>query len=375
MRSLAIRVLGLEFRGWLPGGRAVAQRPPRPSWLPCIAISCVLVFLFAIAGDRRALSQESAPEAPSVTAVPSNHADSPKENAAAPSSNPPHETLSTASPSISENPVTSTARVDDVKAYLWSVYQRSPTKVDSHGDFTWKDAAAAEHSRLLIEDYVIGGMDPDFRELLFAVGHAMDAVGVEWTILSAFRDDYRQNLASGLKARVNNSFHGGSEATGGYGHGCAVDLASVDRLSDDKVWGWLDRKGREFGLYRPLRAADPAHVIPALGWHELGAMLEKKRLGNSADVDSAPLGNLVTLEQYLCVRPLPPEKPAPGAEGAQAFRHQSSKGTTSLAAKHETNSRGNGPPQKPNSVHEAQTKPSGSHDVRRTEAMKHATPK
>ena len=143
---------------------------------------------------------------------------------------------------------------------------------------------------------MIGGIDPDFRELLFAAGHAMDAAGVEWTILGAFRDDFRQNLAVGLKARVNNSFHGGSEATGGYGHGCAVDLASVDRLSDDKVWNWVDRKGREFDLNRPLRAADPAHTLPMAGWHELAAMLRNKRLGTSAEADPAPLGNLATLE-------------------------------------------------------------------------------
>jgi hypothetical protein len=254
------------------------------------------------------------------------------------------------------------------------VYRRSGTKVDSHGDFTWKDIAAAINSGLLVEDYVIDGMDPDFRELLFAAGHAMDSAGVEWTILSAFRDDFRQNAASGLKARVNNSFHGGSEATGGYGHGCAVDLASVDRHSDDKVWSWLDRKGREFALFRPLRTADPAHTLPMAGWHELAAVLRNKRLGIFDDADPAPLGNLVTLEQYLCVRPLP-EKPAPGAEGAEASRHPNSHGSANYAAKRDTNPRGNGPPPKPTGVHEAQTKPSGARDARRTEAMKHATPK
>jgi hypothetical protein len=198
------------------------------------------------------------------------------------------------------------APVDEVKAYLWSVYQRSPTKVDGRGDFTWKEVSAAGRSGLSVEDYVIGGLDPDFRELLFVAGHAMDAAGIGWTILSGFRDDFRQDLTSGLKARVNNSFHGGSEATGGYRHGCAVDLASVDRLSDGKVWNWVDRKGREFDLFRPLRAADPAHTLPMAGWREVAAMLRNKRLGTSAEADPAPLGNLVTLEQFLCIRPLPP---------------------------------------------------------------------
>ena len=261
-------------------------------------------------------------------------------------------------PNVSETPVASEARVDEVKAYLWSVYQRSPTKVDGHGDFTWKDVSAAGRSGLSVEDYVIGGLDPDFRELLFAAGHAMDAAGVGWTILSGFRDDFRQDLVSGLKARVNNSFHGGSEATGGYRHGCAVDLASVDRLSDDKVWNWVDRKGREFGLFRPLRAADPAHTLPMAGWHDLAATLRNQRLGISAEADPAPLGDVVTLEQYLCIRPLPPEKPAPGAEGAQASRHPVSQGAANHGAKHDANSPANGPAQKPNGVREAQTKPS-----------------
>jgi hypothetical protein len=87
-----------------------------------------------------------------------------------------------------------TGPVDEVKTYLWKVYQRSNTKTDSHGDFTWKDAAAADVWSLSIEEYVIGGMDPDFRELLFTAGRAMDAAGIEWTILSGFRDDFRQSL-------------------------------------------------------------------------------------------------------------------------------------------------------------------------------------
>jgi hypothetical protein len=80
------------------------------------------------------------------------------------------------------------APVDEVKAYLWSVYQRSPTKVDGHGDFTWKDVSAAGRSGLSVKDYVIGGLDPDFRELLFAAGHAMDAAGIGWRIPCQWRD-------------------------------------------------------------------------------------------------------------------------------------------------------------------------------------------
>lgn len=375
MHPIAIRLLGLQARRWPPSGHAAASWPPRRSSRICVVIGAVLVFMFASAAGNHARAQNAAAEAPSDIAAPSDRPGSQNDNSAPPPSASPPETLSTASPRVSEESVTSPARVDEVKAYLWSVYRRSGTKVDSHGDFTWKDVAAAINYGLLVEEYVIGGMDPDFRELLFAAGHAMDAAGVEWTILSAFRDDFRQNAASGLKARVNNSFHGGSEATGGYGHGCAADLASADRHSDDKVWSWLDRKGREFGLYRPLRAADPAHVLPMAGWHELGAMLENKRLGTSEESDPALAGNLVTLEQYLCMRPLVPEKPAPGTQGAEASRHPKAQLASAHAAKRDTNSRGNGAPQPPTGVHEAQEKQSGSHDARRAEAKKHATPK
>src|SRR6266853_5937073 len=51
--------------------------------------------------------------------------------------------------------------IDQVREYLWSVYQRSSAKLDSHGDFTWKDAAAAARLGLSIEEYVIGGIDAD----------------------------------------------------------------------------------------------------------------------------------------------------------------------------------------------------------------------
>jgi hypothetical protein len=140
---------------------------------------------------------------------------------------------------------------------------------------------------LTVDEYVIGGMDSDFREQLFAIGHAMDAAGINWTILSGFRDDYRQSIATGFRARVGKSFHGGSAATGGYGHGCAVDLASSSGVSDEAVWTWLDKHGRQFGLFRPLRVADPAHVQPSAGWHELGAALRNKRLAAQPQLKSA----------------------------------------------------------------------------------------
>jgi hypothetical protein len=179
--------------------------------------------------------------------------------------------------------------LNEIDQYLWSVYQRSGTKRDSSGDFTWKDGAAATRLGLLPQEYVIGGMDPDFRELLFDLGHAMDAAGVNWTILSGFRDDYRQHLAAGFKAHGGNSFHGGSIATGGYGHGCAADLEASDGGdSNDMVWKWLDQHGERFGVHRPMRQSDPAHIQPFGAWHEAAAELRDKRVEiRNADLRSS----------------------------------------------------------------------------------------
>jgi hypothetical protein len=170
--------------------------------------------------------------------------------------------------------------MDDVNAYLWEVYRRAPVKRDSTGDFTWKDSAAAKRIGLSMQTYVIGGMDPDFREQLYHAGRAMDAAGIRWSMLSAFRDDYRQRIASGLKAAAGNSAHGGSARTGGYGHGQAIDITAADG-NDSAVWRWLDAHGAKYGLYRPLPGADPAHVQPRSGWHKLAVALRSDRPGNS----------------------------------------------------------------------------------------------
>ena len=83
----------------------------------------------------------------------------------------------------------------------------------------------------------------------------MDEAGLAPGITSAFRDDYRQSLASGLKAATDRSYHGGS-FRGGYGHGLAADLVSVNGDNDaqrwaasEKLWNWIDAHP-EFGIGR-----------------------------------------------------------------------------------------------------------------------------
>jgi hypothetical protein len=212
------------------------------------------------------------------------------------------------SPLMPASAPTPEAEMDEVNQYLWTVYQRSPTKRDGSGDFTWKDAAAAARLGLSPADYVIRGMDRDFRELLYRAGLAMDAAGFRWTILSAFRDDYRQGLASGYKARASYTLHGGSATTGGYRHGCAVDIKDADEDTLD-LWSWLDAHRAQLGLERPLAWIDPDHVQPHGPWHEVAAVLRKHRLAKEAspeagDVD-AQLVNIGTVQpsaaDMLCI--------------------------------------------------------------------------
>ena len=173
--------------------------------------------------------------------------------------------------------------MEEVDDYLWEVYQRVPVKKDGSGDFTWKDPAAAKRMGMPMPSYVVGGMDPDFREQLYHAGKAMDAAGLRWSMLSAFRDDYRQHLASGLKAGDSNSLHGGKARTGGYGHGQATDITGADG-QESAVWRWIDRNGAKFGLSRPMPGADPAHVQSHGSWHKLAGALREARLGNADEL-------------------------------------------------------------------------------------------
>jgi hypothetical protein len=197
---------------------------------------------------------------------------------------PAHEDSVVETPPPPRRPVSVMAEVD---AYLWKVYRRAPTKRDSTGDFTWKDPAAAKRFGISLPAYVIGGMDADFREQLYHAGRAMDADGIRWSILSAFRDDYRQSLASGFKARSSYSLHGGKARTGGYGHGQAIDITSEDGHSDEAVWRWIDRYGAKYGLYRPMPGADPAHIQPRGGWHKTAVALRQERVGTVAQAQLA----------------------------------------------------------------------------------------
>lgn len=138
-------------------------------------------------------------------------------------------------------------------------------------DFTWKDPKAAERVDMSMIDYVIGGMDKSFKWKLFYMLQAAEDAGLSPGITSAFRDDYRQSIASGMKAASDRSYHGGS-FRGGYGHGLAADIVSTKGatraqrwVSTEALWKWVDANGKEFGIGRPYLDRDPPHVGPVDG--------------------------------------------------------------------------------------------------------------
>jgi hypothetical protein len=215
-----------------------------------------------------------------------------------------------------------------VDRYLWALYQRTP-KEDSiklserravtvkrkhrtvtvmktftrlvDEDFAWKDQKASDKSGLSMMDYVIGGMDRSFKLKLFHALLAAEAAGLSPGITSAFRDDYRQSIASGLKAATDRSYHGGS-FRGGYGHGLAADVVSVKGATraqrwaaTELFWKWIDTHGKDFGIGRPYLSYDPPHVGPIDGqeWarhrgggetaHAEAAVKTRKRLAMRSD--------------------------------------------------------------------------------------------
>src|SRR6266853_972842 len=195
-----------------------------------------------------------------------------------------------------------------IDRYLWSLYERT-RKIDTikvpeqtkvmvkrkgktrtvtktitklvDEDFTWKDPNAAERAGMSLVDYVIGGMDPSFRVTLYHALRALDDAGLMPSITCAFRDDYRQTIATGLKAQSDRSYHGGS-FRGGYGHGLAADIVSVkgetraERLASSvQLWKWIDMHEQELGIGRPYLDRDPPHVAPIDGEEYAAHRLER----------------------------------------------------------------------------------------------------
>ncbi len=229
-----------------------------------------------------------------------------------------------------------------VDRYLWTLYQRTAkedtmkvqerravtikrkgktvtvmrsfTKLVDQ-DFTWKDPKAAERAGMSMMDYVIGGMDKSFKLKLFRMMLAAEAAGLSPGITSAFRDDYRQSIASGLKAASDRSYHGGS-ARGGYGHGMAADIVSTQGnnraqrwVSTEILWKWVDANGKAYGIGRPYLGRDPPHVGPIDG---------KEYISRRGTADRKEAANVKPKKTHTAARAKPPKAQAARAQKGPA---------------------------------------------------------
>jgi hypothetical protein len=233
-----------------------------------------------------------------------------------------------------------------IDRYLWALYQRTP-KEDSikveerravtvrrkgkmvtvmrsfskrvEQDFAWKDPKAAEHANMPMMDYVIGGMDKSFKQKLFRTLLAAEAAGLSPGITSAFRDDYRQSIASGLKAASDRSYHGGS-LRGGYGHGMAADVVSTKGdnraqrwVSTELLWKWIDANGKALGIGRPYLGRDPPHVGPIDGPEYIsrrGVGTDRKEAANVKPKASRSSGAKPAQAAHKQTGPIKPQKSA-----------------------------------------------------------------
>ncbi|UPK39881.1 hypothetical protein IVB18_23215 [Bradyrhizobium sp. 186] len=227
-----------------------------------------------------------------------------------------------------------------IDRYLWALYQRT-AKEDSikvqerravavkrkgktvtvmrsftklvDEDFGWKDPKAADHAGMPLMEYVIGGMDRSFKRKLFRTLLAAEAAGLSPGITSAFRDDYRQSIASGLKAASDRSYHGGS-TRGGYGHGMAADIVSTKGdnraqrwVSTEVLWKWVDANGKPLGIGRPYLDRDPPHVGPVDG---------QEYISRRGSADRKEAANAKPRKVHVASKSKPPK--------AQAAREQKS---------------------------------------------------
>jgi hypothetical protein len=245
-------------------------------------------------------TQASPPESPSVTVATLATSDSVPDESPAPKDNAAPKDIRDIKDAMDSVAILDECPIVDncIDRYLFALYQRTPKedsiKVDEQRkvtvkkkgktvtvtktfstvvdeDFGWKDSKAADKIDMSMADYVIGGMDRAFKLKLFHMLHAAEEAGLSPGITSAFRDDYRQSIASGLHAASDRSYHGGS-SRGGYGHGLAADVVSVNgatralrQVATDAFWKWIDIHGKGFGIGRPYLDRDPPHVGPIDG--------------------------------------------------------------------------------------------------------------
>lgn len=242
-----------------------------------------------------------------------------------------------------------------IDRYLWALYQRTAKEdtikvqdrravtIKRRGrtvtvmrsftrlvdeDFGWKDPKAADHAGMSLMDYVIGGMDRSFKRKLFRTLLAAEAADLSPGITSAFRDNYRQSIASGLKAASDRSYHGGS-TRGGYGHGMAADIVSTKGdnraqrwVSTEVLWKWVDANGKALGVGRPYLDRDPPHVGPIDG---------QEYLSRRGSADRKEAANSRPRKVHVASRSKPPKAQAARAQRSLAKPQKSAQSAAKRA--------------------------------------------
>jgi hypothetical protein len=82
---------------------------------------------------------------------------------------------------------------------------------------------------------------------------AMDEASLSPGITSAFRDDYRQSLASGNKAAIDSSYHGGSRRGGGHGLAAGASQRLHSQSPTGGPFGSCGARTMDQPPHRPLK--------------------------------------------------------------------------------------------------------------------------
>ncbi len=211
-----------------------------------------------------------------------------------------------------------------VNNFLWDKIYNSPTayaRIDSGGDFTWKDIAAALNSGRSLRDEVLN-MNPELKASLYGALKQMIAEGLQPSALAFYRDAVNRPAATGqVVASPRNSQH----FAGGVGNAADIGSANVvpradnmtkaeRKASDDardaeneKIWDRLAEIGSQYNLRANFISNDPAHVQPA-GNEKILAKLQQQI---AADTRLAASNNTPVITGAVPSQTLAVSTPAP----------------------------------------------------------------
>ena len=123
---------------------------------------------------------------------------------------------------------------------------------------------------------VAGGGSQFYHAILRVAGGVMDDLACNGSMLSAFRDDYRQRRASGYKAGVTNSFSMAAAVPAVTAMAAPSTSPSLGAKKNG-VWKWIDDHAAKYGFTSAATKPDPAHVQQWCGdWSKIALTLPRK---------------------------------------------------------------------------------------------------